>query len=130
MNTPTYKRLVVLLAFLLSTSVLMLAGTQFQLNRTKNDIRSARELVEGFHSYRDLALKSEPVTATYYLQKLRMPSEAEPFQNIAADFVELERKRAVKDIVAYLRNLTGKNFGDEPEKWIQALGVGFPSKSE
>lgn len=129
MNAGVYKWLTWILGALSVALLLLLAQSQMQLNRTKSDIRFARELVDSFQSYRHLAAKSDAEQAAYYLRKLQLPAGAKPFENVVADFVERERKQAVEDVLAHLRNQTGNDFGDDPEKWIQALeanGAGEP----
>ena len=110
----------VVLAIVSALLSLVLVHYQMRLNRTNSDIRFARELIESIHTFRNLALKSDTTNAVYYLQKLQSPAST-PFQNVLADVVEGERIEASKEIIANLRSKTGRDFGDEPEKWIDAL---------
>ena len=128
MNTQTCKWLVVCFGVLLCALLVLHLRTRFELNTTKSDIRFARGLVRTFQNYRSVALAGNADQAANALELLREPPGPEPFQNAIADFVERERGRAVADVIAYLRVKTGENYGDDPEKWVEAIKTQAGSK--
>jgi hypothetical protein len=122
MNNVIHRRLTWAFGALAGVAILLLLRAQFELNTVKSDIRFARDLSETFYSYRDQALKGDVSEGIFYLRKLEVPRGAEPFQNVVADFVERERLRAVKDIIAYLRVRTSKDLGETSDAWIKEYG--------
>jgi hypothetical protein len=88
--------------------------------RIRAEYRYAHDIVFSFEADRDLALKREVTNAVEFLYRLQPPPRA--FENPAANFVERERQRAARDVMAYLRLKTGRDLGDDPEAWILAYG--------
>jgi hypothetical protein len=86
------------------------------------DYRQAHDIVLIFEADRDLALKQDVTNAVQRLYKLQGPSLPFPKAHPASKFIEHERRRAVRDVIAYLRAITGQDFGTEPEPWILAFG--------
>jgi hypothetical protein len=94
-------------------------GQVRELTHYKMDVRYAHDIVRGFHSKRDLALKAEPQEAARYLYELHFPEgQPSPFTGSLSNFVETERRRDVHDIIVYLHAKTGKDLGADPETWI------------
>ena len=75
-----------------------------------------------YEADRDLALKQDVTNAVERLYKLQGPSLPFPKNHPATKFMEHERLRAVRDVIAYLRLKTGQDLGEEPEPWILAYG--------
>ena len=68
-------------------------------------------------------MKGELSKTIQYLEQLHFPEgQPSPFTGSLSYFVETQRRRAVHDVIVYLRAKTGKNLGDKPEAWIQAYG--------
>ena len=86
------------------------------------DYRQAHDIVRIYEWNRDLALKQDVTNAVELLYKLQGPSLPFPKDHPAGGFVERERLRAVRDVIAHLRLKTGQNLGDEPEPWILTYG--------
>jgi hypothetical protein len=84
-------------------------------------IHDERDYLELLDSSRNSALQSGPGDAVVFLYKNQTPISAS-WPNITAPIAELERKRAVRDVIQYLRVKTGKDLGDNPVAWIQAFG--------
>jgi hypothetical protein len=130
MSITGYKRLAFALAFVCVGLVLTLAYGFREYSRVRaiasesgflrGNFRHAHDIITIYEMDRDLARKSGVTNAVERLYKLQVPSR--PFENPAAQFVERERQRAVRDVIAYLRLKTGQNLGDEPEPWILAYG--------
>ena len=99
----------------------MAVQCRIESRRTSNDIRFARELTTRFDYFRGLALRGEPSQAADALEMLQTPPGSPRFENMVADFVERERAATVREIIAYLRLKTGKDFGEDPHKWIEAV---------
>jgi hypothetical protein len=92
-------------------------------NRYRVEVRYAHDLIGGFDSKRDMALKAQLPETIEYLEQLHFPEgQPSPFTGSLACFVETQRRRDVYDIIVYLRTKTGKDLGDKPETWIQEYG--------
>jgi hypothetical protein len=101
---------------------LLLAGATIKLQHTQADLRLTRDVVWRIDVDRRHALKSDVVQAVQYLQMFNVPSEWDTgFDKQLASIISLVRENAVQDVIAYLRDKTGKDFGDDPKKWIEAL---------
>src|SRR5258708_11108374 len=124
MNTNRCGWLLLALAGLSCSLLVLLVRQQSELNTIRSDIRFARDLVKTIHNYRAVALDGDAYQAANALQMLCKPQVQLPFRNAVADFVDRERRRAVTDIVAYLRTTTGNNYGEDPEKWIDGVKLG------
>lgn len=132
MNTISYRRLTFGLASVCVCLVLLLAYGYREYSRVNRigwedgfliaNYRQAHDIVRIFEADRDLALKQDVTNAVERLYKLLGPSLPFPKDHPAGEFIEHERQRAVKDVVAYLRLKTGKNLGDGPQPWILAFG--------
>lgn len=107
-------------------SVLLLAVLLAQLGRTNRyrlDVRYAHDIVGGFDRTRDLAMRAEIPETIQYLEQMHFPEgQPSPFTGSLSYFVETQRRRAVHDVIVYLRAKTGKDLGDKPEAWIQEYG--------
>jgi hypothetical protein len=109
-----------ILSIMLLAALLMTLGRS---NRYRVDVRYAHDIVGGFDSKRDLALRAELPQAIEYLEQLDFPEgQPSPFSGSLSYFVETQRRRAVHDVVVYLRAKTGKDLGDRAEAWIQEYG--------
>jgi hypothetical protein len=123
MSVAQHKSLSSALALLSLVLLVLLLVTLGQKNRYSADVRYAHDIVGGFQDRRDLALKGEPAEATSYLEQLAFPEgQPSPFSGSLSNFVETQRRRAVKDVIVYLRAKTGKDLGDQPEAWIKEYG--------
>jgi hypothetical protein len=123
MSVAQYKFMSAALAILSLVLLVLWLVTLGQKNRHRADVRYAHDIVGGFQGWRDLALKAEPAGATGYLEQLAFPEgQPSPFSGSLSYFVETQRRRAVKDVIDYLRAKTGKDLGDKPEAWIKEYG--------
>jgi hypothetical protein len=123
MNPIGYKRLAFALGCLCGCLLLALAfgfREYLKVSRLRADYRYAHEIITSFQMDRDWALKGDVTNAVERLYRLQTPTR--PSENPAAGFIERERQRAARDVIAYLRLKTGRNLGDEPEPWILAYG--------
>lgn len=132
MTIVGYKRLTLALA-LASLCLALVLAYGFRVYSSVNrfawdagfqiaDYRLAHEIVRIIEEDRDWALEQDVTNAVERLYKLQAPSLPFPKDHPAAHFIERERRRAVRDVIAYLRLKTGQNLGDEPEPWILAYG--------
>lgn len=107
-------------------SVVLLAALLVTLgrsNRYRVDVRYAQDIVGGVDGKRDLAMRGELSDTIQYLEQLHFPEgQPSPFTGSLSYFVETQRRRAVHDVIAYLRAKTGRDLGDKPEAWIQEYG--------
>jgi len=81
----------------------------------------ANEQTEVFFSCRDEALKSSPEKAVGYLRYAAhyYPSGTKQISGSQLDIaVERVRNEMIRQIIADLRRKTGKDLGNDPQKWI------------
>jgi hypothetical protein len=97
--------------------------SRIRVAEIEHQIRIAGDALWLLDSTRDCALRSEPAEAVEFLYKLQGPMPGSPpVSNIDSNIMELERKRALKDVIQYLRAKTGKDLGDTPGPWIRQYG--------
>jgi hypothetical protein len=96
---------------------------QSKFNQTKVDQRYATDIVWSFRRDRDFALKTELPQAIEYLQKLEFPEgQPSPFSGWLSNYVESERREAVREVVAHLRATADIDLGTNPIVWIEKYG--------
>lgn len=96
---------------------------QFNVADIHRQVRHAYDALWLLDATRDIALRSEPSEPVEYLYKLQGAAPGSPvWNNVDASIVELERKRAIKDVIRYLRTKTGKDLGENPDPWIREYG--------
>lgn len=106
-----------LLSFALLIGLLV---TLLRLNLLSHQVRYAQDMVERFNNERDLAMKGELGEAVDFLQKWHFPrGMPSPFTGSLSDFVETQRRRAIRDVIGYLRAKADKDLGDTPEPWLR-----------
>ncbi|MEW6305800.1 MAG: hypothetical protein AB1705_20165 [Verrucomicrobiota bacterium] len=120
MSITRHKILSCVLGVLSVALVIGLLVTLGRWNRYRVDVRYAHDIVGRFNSERDLAMKGELSETVQYLGQLHFPEgQPSPFTGSLSYFVETQRRRAVHDVIVYLRAKTGEDLGDAPEAWIQ-----------
>ena len=110
--------------FAASTVALLLLLVHYleEWQQLKADVRLTRDVVWRIGAERDLALKCDVAQAVQYLQMFHEPADADTgFEKHLAAIISLQRKVAVRDVIAHLRGMINKDFGSDPEKWIEAL---------
>lgn len=104
-------------------SIALLIGLLVTLgrwNRYRVDVRYAHDIIGRFNSERDFAMKGDLSETIQYLERLHLPEgQPSPFTGSLSYFVETQRRRAVHDVIVYLRAKTGEDLGESPEVWIQ-----------
>ncbi|MGZ4971680.1 MAG: hypothetical protein ACXWDN_02885 [Limisphaerales bacterium] len=91
--------------------------------KVRSDLRYARQIIALNSLTRNVALKSDITNAVDCLYKLQDPLPGSiPFTNIAADIVDMNRKRDAQDIITYLRAKSGIDLGTNPADWIMHYG--------
>jgi hypothetical protein len=125
MTISGYKRLTIALASA-CFALLMLSGSLIWRHEyLKIRISLASEQTKIFNEMRIQALKSAPEDAANSLEYLMRyyPSGSKQEKGSRLDImVEHERQLAARDIMAYLRNKTNEDLGDNPQTWIQKYG--------
>lgn len=109
-----------IVAILLVTLVFVLVSLQTEVLRIRREIHSARDIARLVRTECKTATNSDVTNAVVFLFKLQAPILHS--NNVIADFVERERKGAVREIIAHLRSQTGKDLGDNPTRWILEYG--------
>src|SRR5262245_43518220 len=120
MTITQHKILSGVLGVLVVVLLVAFLVTLGRANHYRMDVRYAHDIVGRFNSERDLAMRGELSETIQYLEQLHFPEgQPSPFTGSLSYFVETQRRRAVHDVIVYLRAKTGKDLGDKPEAWIQ-----------
>ena len=107
----------------LSSAILLFFVGYFAIRcqRINADIRLTKDVVWRIQGERDQAVGGNVAEALQYLQMFHVPSSWDTgFPKHLAEIISLERRRAVSDIIAHLRATTGRDYGEDPQKWLQA----------
>lgn len=103
-------------------------GMKLQLGKLRAELHRAQDMVWNYATIREEAVGKDPTHAVECLERLRLPPGSVPFSGAGAVFVEHERQRSIRDIIEYLRTKTGRDFGADPNRWIDGFKdeVGSP----
>jgi hypothetical protein len=122
MSKPTGK---VLAAFVGGFLILALIGyLAFQVFENHLRVSFAEEQISVFDEMRQQSETSSPVGAAECLEYVLnyFPSGTKQLQGSTLDrLVERARAMSEREIIAILRTKTGKDFGDNPQRWIEEL---------
>jgi len=124
MTITQYKRLTFALVVAVVLSIALNVSLFWRYARQHVEVVFAAEQTEIFEEMRSRALQSDPVGAASSLKYAvrYYPSGSKQRTGSHLDkMVERERTRAVRDILAHLRQKTGQDLGEDPEKWIERL---------
>jgi hypothetical protein len=127
MNGTTFrwKCVTILLLVVSATLLFFLCRLVGELHRIRCDIRLARNVVRSIDVERAYALQGDVARAIQYLRKFRRLDEANTrFDAHLMGIIALQKEAACREIIVYLRSKTGKDYGDDPEKWIEAFEAG------
>jgi hypothetical protein len=129
MSVTNYKRLTLLLA----VGIVLLLALAWQLNwklqvallDAKESEQSTWTEVRNLDECRDLALQAEPRKAVQYLEMLDQvpPRSWTARRGNLGRVIEIERASAIREVIAYLRNKTGEDLGNDPQKWVEKYGA-------
>ena len=91
------------------------------------DLYYAFDIVESFGHKAAEAAKGNTTEACEILWELHYPNfdwdgKPQPFQGRLDNFVEGQRRRAIGEVIRYLRAKTGEDLGSDPEKWLLKYG--------
>jgi hypothetical protein len=125
----TPNRCKIWIAALAIVSIVLLGATAYLAVRSaahRADLRYAFEIVESFGDKAAAASKSSTAEACDILWQLHYPSfdwrATHPFHGAVDNFVEGQRRRAVAEVIRYLRAKTGDDLGTDPEGWLLKYG--------
>ena len=124
MTANTYRRGFWLLLFFALALVGVTAKLTYDHAWLSIQTSFANEQTEIFDEMRAKALQSHPDNAVKYLEYVvdYYPSGTKQVQGSRLDrIVERARQNAIREILAYLRVKTGKELGDDPQRWIDEL---------
>jgi hypothetical protein len=122
MTITQCKRLTVVLVVATVLSLALNAVLFWQSARQQIEVAFASDQIEIFETMRTRALQSDTGEAASSLEyAIRYyPSGSKQRTGSRLDkMVEQARMKAARDIVAYLRQKTGQDLGEDPEKWIE-----------
>jgi hypothetical protein len=120
------KKAVIILSIAAFLLIFLAVLLTVSYGRLTLHVAFACEQINIFDVMRLKAMKSTPVEAAGYLEYTEKyyPSGTKQIPGSRLDaIVETARSNATREIIGYLRLKTGKDFGEEPKKWIEQLKV-------
>ncbi|HQC42416.1 MAG TPA: hypothetical protein PLV91_02975 [Verrucomicrobiota bacterium] len=87
-------------------------------------VKFAREQIMIFKQMREEGIKEEPAECVSCLGYIinYYPSGSKQIEGHPLDqIVETARAGAAREVISYLREKTGKDFGDDPQAWLDAI---------
>jgi hypothetical protein len=115
------NRTTTILAVVIAVLVVLLGWRSFSYFRLYVASANAEWQTRSFEELRTVALKQDAAGAIGCLEHLLIdyPSGTKQRRDSHLDrTVERHRAAVAREIIAYLRRTTGKDFGDDPEAWI------------
>jgi hypothetical protein len=113
-------------------SAILLMAVFFQsseVRRTRADLRLARDVVKRTFAERDRVLRKDVADAVEFLKTVALTEEwPGDFQPELVHIMSAVKIEVARDTMAFLRENTGKDFGDKPSAWIEGLSV-YPPQS-
>lgn len=127
MAADRYKLRFVWLAIICAVLLVSMAYLLTRPTTWRADLYYAFDIVESFGEKAARASKASTSEACEILWELHYPSfdwsgKQRPFQGRLDNFVEGQRRRAVAEVIRYLRTKTGDDLGSDPEKWLLKYG--------
>ena len=124
MSRTVYKHIAFALLVLNAALGIVIWKVAWHATYAQWDVRDARLAIKHIESMRHQALRSSAREAALYLKDI-----AEHYSHWhwrrpdlhLGELVEAQRQSACQDILDFLHRVSGKDFGNEPEKWIEAL---------
>ncbi len=125
MSTTIYKFVVGILSLICIGLLVNTERQALQLSDTRIANQYASDKMWSMRADRQLAIEHYDVTnAVAILAKLEMPVLLKEYgdNRVLMHAVDLERQKAIRDIIESLRVRTGEDHGREPRGWIMAFG--------
>jgi hypothetical protein len=126
-NYLNYKKLVFGLLVVLAFMLVLLVKVCYDHIPLSIRVSFADDQTEIFDEMRTNALQSPPTEAVRCLEYVVefYPSGTKQVPGSRLDLiVERARQNAINEIIANLRTKTGKDYGDDPKRWIAELDPG------
>ena len=130
MSNSWYKRVAAGLTIVAVMELIVVWELAWHDTYAKWDVRDARIAVRRIDNNRYTALHGTSEEAIVCLRDIvtcYTPWTWKRPDLLLGQFVQERRANAVRDVVDYLRIKTGKDFGNDPEKWIEALNTETPA---
>ncbi len=124
MKTPDSKKLIFGLSILLVVGSIAAGYIWLSWGLLQIRIAFAEDQTKIFDEMREKAVSFDSTAAVTYLKYIinYYPSGSKQESGSKLDkIVERERQSAVREILAYLRQITGQDFGEDPQRWIESL---------
>ncbi len=119
-----HQKLVLALCVGLALARLLLGKCYYDQVPLMFRVACAEEQTQIFDQMRTQALQSNPAEAVEYLEYAvsYYPSGTKQVPGSRLDgIVERARQSAIREIIANLRAKTGRDYGDDPNRWINEL---------
>jgi hypothetical protein len=122
----SYKRLALAvgLGLVVGLMLILLGKCYYENFLLSLRVAFAEDQIEIFDEMRTRALQSPPAEAVEFLEYVveYYPSGTKQVPGSPLDrIVERARQNAIKEIIASLRDKTGRDYGDDPKRWIAEL---------
>jgi hypothetical protein len=124
-STTRYKLFAGILGLLCVALFVFLVRQGLLLSEIRRVTQHANDRMWLIRSDRQWAIEKTDVTnAVTILSKLQMPVMLWEYgdNRVLAHAVELERQKAIREIIDSLKARTGQDLGREPKPWIMAFG--------
>lgn len=108
----------------ISILVFLFVYTAFSYGMLMIRVAMAHEQVMIFEYSRVQGIKEEPAECISCLKYIinYYPSGSKQIEGHPLDqIVETARAGAAREVISYLREKTGKDFGDDPQAWLDAI---------
>lgn len=125
MSATSYRAAIGLLSLLCLGCFALALRQGLQLNEARIANQHASDKMWLIRADRKLAIEHYDVTnAVEVLSKLQMPAILGEYgdNRVLMHAVDLERQKAIGEIIQSLRVRTGQDLGAEPRRWIMAYG--------
>lgn len=120
------RRTITVLTAVVAVLVALLGWQGFVYLRLHHEVANAEWQTQSFDDLRTVALKQDAPGALGCLEHLLIdyPSGTKQRRGSHLDrMVEGHRAAVAREIIAHLRRVTGQDFGNDPEAWIQGYGT-------
>jgi hypothetical protein len=125
MRATGYRVTIGLLGLLCSGLLVIATRQGSELSKKRIASQRASDKMWLIRSDRKMAVEHYDVTnSVAVLSKLQMPAILSEYgdSRVLMQAVELERQKAIREIIQSLRVRTGQDYGEEPKDWIMTYG--------
>jgi len=121
MTVIAYKRVVVILLIIVGVLLVCIWNLAWKSGMERMEARDAWRLIMNYESIRG-HLSTMTIADTAANLDMTLHTGLNVKNSDISKIMERERKRMIKDTINDLREKTGEDLGDAPERWIEKYG--------